>query len=188
MDDRAQAYLAALSNPKRMSIVKALHEKPLTFTQLLAGTGIEDSSLLNFHLKKLQDLVERREGFYCLTEEGTRVFEILSSLKEPVKERSMDVMQPTPLGRGTSERPCSDCGRKIDVLADLCPYCHSRQVRMVVSSLWYLVPVFLLWVGGLVAWFVNKDIDPRCARKILIFGFVWTPIAVVLFLLALLLL
>lgn len=143
-------------------------------------TGIEDSSLLNFHIKKLQDqdLVERREGLYCLTEEGLRVLEILRSLDRPRKQERRDLTQSPPRGGSTRERPCPDCGRKIDVLANVCPYCHARQERMVVSSLWYLVPVFLLWVGGLVAWFVNKDIDPRRARKMLVFGLVWTVILV----------
>ena len=178
MDNDLQSYLTALSNPNRFSIVKALHEEPLTFTQLMVETEIEDSSLLNFHLKKLQNFVDRREGFYRLTEDGVRIYEVLSSLKKKEKEASRNVIQPVPVRRDTSNRSCKHCGNNIDMLADICPYCHTRQKRMVVSGLWYLLPVFLLWVGGLVAWFVNKDIDSQRARKILVFGFVWTPIAI----------
>jgi hypothetical protein len=168
--------------------VRVLDEKPLTFTQLMVETGIDDSSLLNFHLKKLQNLVERWEGHYRLTEDGTRVYEILKSLRQVDSGDSVKITQPIIQRGEITDRLCRSCGKDIDVLADVCPYCHTRQNRMVVSWLWYLVPFFLLWLGGLVAWFVNKEIDPRRARNILIFGFVWTPIALVVFFLILIVL
>ncbi len=41
-----------------------------------------------------------------------------------------------------------------------------------VSGAWWLMPVFLTWVGGLVAWLVNKDKDRKRAKSMLIWGIV----------------
>ncbi len=51
-----------------------------------------------------------------------------------------------------------------------------------VSGLWWLLPILMGWVGGLIAWLVNKDIDPPRARAMLVTGIVVTC---VVFLLAL---
>ena len=51
-----------------------------------------------------------------------------------------------------------------------------------VSGLWWLLPILFGWVGGLVAWLVNKDVDPQRARAMLVTGIVVTC---VVFLLAL---
>jgi len=49
--------------------------------------------------------------------------------------------------------------------------------------MWYLVPLLFGFVGGIVAWAVNKDRNPQKARKMMIFGIVWSVlIAVLLFL------
>jgi len=79
-------------------------------------------------------------------------------------------------------RFCSNCGAEIDVKAKICPKCGVEQVPIVekVSSLWYLVPLFLGIIGGLIAWFVNKDRNPRKARNFLIFGLIWTIVGIVI--------
>ncbi len=41
-----------------------------------------------------------------------------------------------------------------------------------VSGAWWLLPIFMGWLGGLIAWLVNKDVDPRMARAMLITGIV----------------
>jgi|WetSurMetagenome_2_1015567.scaffolds.fasta_scaffold492479_2 uncharacterized Tic20 family protein len=84
---------------------------------------------------------------------------------------------------------CSNCGAKINSKALICPSCGVRQAAAAedVSSLWYLVPLFFGFIGGIVAWAVNKDRDPKKARKMMIFGILWTVLIVVLsFLFALL--
>ncbi len=43
-----------------------------------------------------------------------------------------------------------------------------------ISGAWWLMPVFLTWVGGLVAWLVNRDKAPRRSRSMLIWGIVLT--------------
>ena len=49
-----------------------------------------------------------------------------------------------------------------------------------VSRWWWALPILLGFLGGLVAWIVNKDVDPRLARSMLITGFVITVLAYVL--------
>jgi heme/copper-type cytochrome/quinol oxidase subunit 2 len=57
-----------------------------------------------------------------------------------------------------------------------------------ISGWWWLVPFFLAWIGGLIAYFVLKDRNQKTAEHMLIFGVVWTfvgaiVIAFVLFIL-----
>jgi DNA-binding transcriptional ArsR family regulator len=61
----------AVSHPMRIEIVKALAEKPLRFADLKRALRISSSGLLDFHLKKLNDLITTdNEGNYTLTEKG----------------------------------------------------------------------------------------------------------------------
>ena len=39
-----------------------------------------------------------------------------------------------------------------------------------VSGAWWLMPIFLTWVGGLIAWAVTRDRDPRRAKSMLWWG------------------
>ena len=61
----------AVSHPIRIDIVQILAEKPLGFADLKRELKISSSGLLDFHLKKLDDLVTiNKEGHYALTEKG----------------------------------------------------------------------------------------------------------------------
>jgi len=57
--------------------------------------------------------------------------------------------------------------------------------RQRVSGAWWLLPIFLGWLGGLVAWLVNKDLDPEKARAMLITGIVVSVVGLLLVMLAL---
>lgn len=39
-----------------------------------------------------------------------------------------------------------------------------------VSGAWWLLPIFLTWVGGLIAWACTKDRDSKKARSMLFWG------------------
>jgi len=69
---------------------------------------------------------------------------------------------------------CSNCGAEIDIKAKICPKCGVEQpiIPEKVSNWWYLPPIFLGIIGGLVAWVVNKDVNPKKAKKLLIIGIV----------------
>ena len=61
----------AVSHPIRIDIVKILAEKPLGFADLKRELKISSSGLLDFHLRKLDDLIAtNKEGCYSLTEKG----------------------------------------------------------------------------------------------------------------------
>jgi uncharacterized membrane protein YeaQ/YmgE (transglycosylase-associated protein family) len=49
-----------------------------------------------------------------------------------------------------------------------------------VSGAWWLLPIFMGWLGGLIAWLVNKDVDPSKARAMLITGIAISAVLVVL--------
>jgi len=49
-----------------------------------------------------------------------------------------------------------------------------------VSGAWYLLPLFFGIIGGIIAWAVNKDKDPKRARNLLIFGLLWTFIPIII--------
>ena len=52
------------------------------------------------------------------------------------------------------------------------------------SAAWWLLPIFLAWTGGLIAWLCVKDRDPRMAKNCLILGIILSviPIAILLLL------
>jgi predicted small integral membrane protein len=61
----------AVSHPIRIDIVRILAEKPLGFAGLKRELKISSSGLLDFHLKKLDELITTdQEGRYSLTEQG----------------------------------------------------------------------------------------------------------------------
>jgi hypothetical protein len=39
-----------------------------------------------------------------------------------------------------------------------------------VNGAWWLLPILLGWLGGLIAWLVNRDADERTARMMLVVG------------------
>ncbi len=83
MNQKLLGYLGALANPKRYAIIEALSQGEETFSKLMERTGIKDSSLLIFHLRKLKGLVEREDGHYTLTHEGSSLYDLLTSFQEP---------------------------------------------------------------------------------------------------------
>ena len=73
----------ALAHRIRRGIIRALGEKrELSFTDLLKELGIVDSSLLAFHMKKLEGFVRRNErGYYELTSTGWKAYRVLKELE-----------------------------------------------------------------------------------------------------------
>jgi uncharacterized membrane protein YeaQ/YmgE (transglycosylase-associated protein family) len=51
-----------------------------------------------------------------------------------------------------------------------------------VNGAWWLLPIFLGWIGGLVAWLVLKDVDPDKARAMLITGIAVSVVGLLLLL------
>jgi len=49
------------------------------------------------------------------------------------------------------------------------------------SSLWFLLPIFFNIIGGVIAYFIIKDDDPRKAKNCLLLGIILTAISVAIF-------
>ena len=48
------------------------------------------------------------------------------------------------------------------------------------SDLWYILPIFGGFIGGLIAWFAVKYDDPRKGRNCLVLGIILTAIPIAL--------
>ncbi|HVH15032.1 MAG TPA: zinc-ribbon domain-containing protein [Candidatus Angelobacter sp.] len=87
---------------------------------------------------------------------------------------------------------CRSCGKEMADNAVFCPSCGAPvrgpastgstatpwQPGQQVSAAWYLVPLIFGILGGIIAWAVNKDKDPKRARNLLIFGLVWSLVPI----------
>jgi hypothetical protein len=60
------------------------------------------------------------------------------------------------------------------------PSWPQRTRPATVHPLWWLAPILAGWLGGLVAWLVNRDVDERVARNMLITGIVISVVSVIL--------
>lgn len=117
---------AALSDPIRIEVLRALWETEdhaVTFSELRAAVGVDDSGRFNYHLSKLRDrFVSRSDDGYHLRLAGTRVVGALLSgaytQTGTMESAAMD--QPCPLCDGglifqyENERvviDCDDCGQ-----------------------------------------------------------------------------
>ena len=76
---------------------------------------------------------------------------------------------------------CSNCGAEIDIKAKICPKCGVEQplIPEKVSNWWYVLAIFLGIVGGIIAWAVNKDRNPKKAIRFLIVGLVLPAIYII---------
>lgn len=45
-----------------------------------------------------------------------------------------------------------------------------------VSGWWWLLPIFMAWVGGLITYVVFKDRNARAAKKMLVLGIVMSAV------------
>jgi hypothetical protein len=68
---------------------------------------------------------------------------------------------------------CPPCANRLfvhkDTVVSAAPVFPQVQT---VSGWWWLLPIFFTWLGGIIAWAVNKDKDPKKARSMLILGIV----------------
>ena len=59
-----------------------------------------------------------------------------------------------------------------DTVADRPATSFGTAPRRQVSAAWWLLPILLGWLGGVIAWLVNREVDPEKARLMLIVGIV----------------
>ncbi|MCR6624570.1 MAG: winged helix-turn-helix domain-containing protein [archaeon YNP-LCB-024-027] len=71
----------AVSHPLRIEIIKLLAKGPKRFADIKRELKIDSSGLLDFHLKKLDDLISvNNEGFYVLTDKGAAALQAIETI------------------------------------------------------------------------------------------------------------
>jgi CheY-like chemotaxis protein len=79
--DKAVNFFGILSHEIRASILEMLFENTeLTYTEILNALGISDGKL-NFHLRKMQDLIVSEEGKYRLSQLGLFAHKYLTEIR-----------------------------------------------------------------------------------------------------------
>jgi hypothetical protein len=100
--------------------------------------------------------------------------------------------------RATRKLICPNCGQENPAGSTFCESCGTKLVaqrprsspapttaakptqtaitpeKKPTSGAWWLLPIFLGWVGGLIGYLVVKDSDQSKAKGLLIFGIIWT--------------
>ncbi|MGQ0791985.1 MAG: hypothetical protein ACT4NJ_07170 [Nitrosopumilaceae archaeon] len=84
---------------------------------------------------------------------------------------------------------CPGCGEELPSLdADVCTHCgrlvkehlrtaaNEEKLQRKRSGWWYLLPIFMSIIGGVIAYFVLKEDDPKLAKNCLILGIIITGI------------
>ena len=64
------------------------------------------------------------------------------------------------------------------------PTAGAMPPRRRISGAWWLLPILLGWLGGLIVWLINKDVDPERSRAMLITGVALSAGLFLLFLVA----
>jgi len=73
----------AVSHPLRIEIIKVLAKGPRRFADIKRELKIDSGGLLDFHLKKLDNLISiNNEGFYVLTEKGFAALQAIEALSK----------------------------------------------------------------------------------------------------------
>jgi len=70
----------AVSHPLRIELLKALAKRPMRFADLKRQLKIKSSGLLDFHLKKLGDLITTKDSYYILTEKGFSALQVVKTV------------------------------------------------------------------------------------------------------------
>lgn len=83
-DGNAELY-ETLGHPTRILILRALSEKPASFSELKRATGIDSSGNLTFHLNKLGSLIRTTpDGNYALTDEGRDAIRVVTATEQVI--------------------------------------------------------------------------------------------------------
>lgn len=75
--------LEAVSHPLRVEIIKLLAKGPRRFADIKRELRVESSGLLDFHLKKLGNLISINEvGFYVLNDKGFAALQAVEAISK----------------------------------------------------------------------------------------------------------
>jgi len=111
VDEELDYILQALGHRVRRKVIELLAEKgPLTYTELMKETGVDDSGTFGFHLRRMSRLLKKnRMGEYELTALGWKAYKTLCELQG--KEPKPYTKPPIELGVSTT-RPLEEEARR----------------------------------------------------------------------------
>ena len=84
---------------------------------------------------------------------------------------------------------CSNCGAALPVNVKFCQRCgvdrvstsSTIQPKVEHSAAWYIAPIILTIIGGIIGYLVIKDDDPKMARNLFIIGLIMLVVSVIIF-------
>jgi len=84
-----------LKHPLRRGILKQLSTSPQTYSQILKNLYIPESSILNYHLREMDDLLIKKDvnGKYIVNEIGEICLQLILKVKEKEDIRSFNKLQ-----------------------------------------------------------------------------------------------
>jgi heterodisulfide reductase subunit A len=82
----------ALSHPLREKILRILDaERLLPYKDLMTLLGLKKTGLFNYHLKKLEGFIEKRNGFYQLTTVGQNAIRLMLAKEQLMAGEALDL-------------------------------------------------------------------------------------------------
>lgn len=139
-------FFEAISHPERIRILKILSKQPSSFASLKRQLAIESSGNLDYHLKKLGQLVTvRKDGLYGLSDAGREALLSIEAIElwTEMKRRKIRIPSKIP-------KEVIFLG-SLEVCAALLVFWFLAIVN--VPSLWGYLPPMALLLGGLGAAF-----------------------------------
>ena len=84
-----------LKHPLRRAILKQLSKSPRAYSQILKNLNIQESSILNYHLREMDDLMIKKDvnGKYELNEVGKICLQLVLKVKENEDIRRFNKLQ-----------------------------------------------------------------------------------------------
>jgi heterodisulfide reductase subunit A len=85
---------AALAHPIREQILRTLDaERLLPYKDLMDRLSLKETGLFNYHLKKLEGLIEKRDGLYQLTAAGRNAMRLMTAKEQLMAGKTLDVAE-----------------------------------------------------------------------------------------------
>lgn len=90
---------AALAHPLREHILRILDaERLLPYKDLMKRLGLKKTGLFNYHLKKLEGFIEKRNGLYQLTAAGRNAIRLMITKEQLMVGETVDFQEPDSRG------------------------------------------------------------------------------------------
>ena len=85
---------AALAHPLREHILRILDaERLLSYKDLMEKVGVKKTGLFNYHLKKLEGFIEKRNGLYQLTATGRNTIRLMIAKEQLMAGESIELRE-----------------------------------------------------------------------------------------------